>query len=61
MIQIEVTEADKEECRYWRYHHPDPLVQRRMEVVWLKSQNLPHKEIYRLVDVTDDTITAYLR
>jgi hypothetical protein len=33
---------------YERYRHPSPLVQKRMEVVYLKSQAVPHQEIARL-------------
>jgi hypothetical protein len=25
LIQIEFAEADIEEFKYWRFHHPDPL------------------------------------
>jgi hypothetical protein len=28
------------EIRHDRYHHPHPRVQRKMEVLWLKSQGL---------------------
>ena len=26
-------------------HHPEPIVQRKMTVLWLKQQGLPHHEI----------------
>ena len=32
-----------------------------MEVVWLKSQGLPHKQIAQLVGVCDNALTKYLR
>jgi hypothetical protein len=28
-----------------RYHHPHPRVQRKMEVLWLKSHALPHRVV----------------
>lgn len=34
-----------EEIAGARYGHPDPRVQERMEIVWLKSQNEPHGRI----------------
>ena len=44
---------------YERYHHPVPLVQRRMWALWLKSNNLPHGLIAKLVGVTENTIREY--
>ncbi|MGH3429282.1 MAG: helix-turn-helix domain-containing protein, partial [Mycobacteriales bacterium] len=38
--------------RHERYHHPHPRVQQKMEVLWLKSQGLPHETIARLADVS---------
>lgn len=44
-----------------RFSHPIPLVQRRMEALWLKSNNLPHAQIANIVDISDNTLTDYLR
>ena len=41
-MQLEFTPEILEELNYERYHHPLPLVQRRMEALWLKSHGLPH-------------------
>src|SRR5262245_47678870 len=43
-----------------RYHHPDPLVQRKMEVLWLKSHRLPHDEIAAYAGVSRRTVQRYL-
>jgi hypothetical protein len=40
MIQLELTETEIEALDYERYHHPHPQVQRKMEVLYLKSQGL---------------------
>lgn len=61
MITIEFTAADIEALNYERYHHPHPVVRRRMEVVWLKSQGLAHREIARLAAVSPNTVRSYLR
>ena len=37
-----------------RYTHPVPLVQRRMEALWLKSHNLPHSQIAQLVGICEN-------
>ncbi|MGH8716801.1 MAG: IS630 family transposase, partial [Burkholderiales bacterium] len=41
--------------------HPDSCVRLKMEVVWLKSQNLRHQESCRLTGVCSTTLTGYLR
>lgn len=61
MIKLAFTEAEKDELQYERHHHPYPDVRLKMEVIWLKSQNLPHREIGRLTGVGSTTLTAYLR
>ena len=44
-----------------RYSHPVPLVQRRMEALWLKSHNLPHAQIAELVGICENTIRDYFK
>jgi transposase len=44
-----------------RYSHPVPLVQRRMEALWLKSHDLPHAQIAQLVGVCDNTLRDYFQ
>src|SRR3954464_1833033 len=43
-----------------RYHHPDPRVQRKMEVLWLKSHGLNHDDIAAYADVSLRTVQRYL-
>ena len=43
-----------------RYHHPHPHVQRKMEVLWLKSHGLPHRQIPDLAGVSLRTAQRYL-
>ncbi|MGK7903813.1 MAG: hypothetical protein AB4352_20895 [Hormoscilla sp.] len=38
-------DEEKEQLNYLTYYHPNPRVRRKMEVLWLKSQNLNHKAI----------------
>jgi transposase len=56
--QIEFTPEQRETLNYERYHHPVPLVQRRMEVLWLKSHGLPHALIAQLAGVSENTLRA---
>jgi transposase len=44
-----------------RYHHPVPLVQRRREVLWLKSHGLAHQQLAKLAGVSENTVREYLR
>jgi transposase len=48
------------EIRHDRYHHPHPRVQRKMEVLWLKSQGLTHAAIADLADVSPRSVQRYL-
>ena len=42
-----------------RHSYPVPIVQRRMEALWLKSHNLPHSQIAALVGVCGNTLRDY--
>ena len=48
------------EIRHDRYHHPHPRVQRKMEVLWLKSLGLTHADIAELADVSPRSVQRYL-
>jgi transposase len=48
------------EIRQDRYHHPHPRVQRKMEVLWLKSRGLTHTDIAELADVSPRSVQRYL-
>ena len=61
MIQLSFTAEDIEQIHYYRFHHPHPRVQRKMEALYLKSQQYPYKEIAKLIRVTEPTILSYFR
>lgn len=44
-----------------RYQHPDPRVQERMEILWLKSKNESHERIAELANVSRSTVQRALR
>jgi transposase len=60
-LQLEFPPAIQEALNYERYHHPMPLVQRRMEALWLKSHELPHGQIAQLVNSTENTLRDYFQ
>lgn len=59
--RIEFTHEIIDTLNYERYHHPVPLVQRRMEALWLKSHNLPHGWIAKLAGVSENTTREYFQ
>ena len=61
MLQIQFTEEIIEKIAYERYHHPHPRVQRKMEVLYLKSQRLSHQMIKQLSRISENTLLKYLR
>jgi transposase len=60
MDKIEFTTAERETLHYWRFHHPHPRVQRKMEALYLKSQGLAPEEICRLCAISTTTFYRYL-
>jgi DNA-binding NarL/FixJ family response regulator len=60
-IQLEFTPEVIEALNYERFHHPVPLVQRRMEVLWLKSHGLTHDQIAKLGGVSETTMREYFQ
>ncbi len=59
--QLKIPPEIQEELNYERYRHPVPLVQRRMEVLWLKSHGLPHEQLAKLGGITENTVREYFR
>lgn len=58
-MRLEFTPEVKAILNEERYGHPVPLVQRRMEALWLKSHDLPHAQIANLVGVCENTLRDY--
>jgi transposase len=59
--QLEFTPAIQEALNSERYHQPLPVVQRRMEAVWVKSHGLPHGQIAQVVNITENTLRDYFQ
>src|SRR4051795_9413025 len=60
MRSVTFTEDDLRAIAYDRYHHPDPLVQRKMEVLWLKHHGETHERIATLAGVSRSSVPRYL-
>lgn len=61
MLKIDFTTQEVEALHYYRFHHPHPRVQLRMEVLYLKNLNLPHHHICRIAGISPNTLRSYLR
>lgn len=59
--ELEFTPEIIDMLNYERYHYLVPMVQRRMEVLWLKSHNLPHAQIAKLGGVSENTMRDYFQ
>ena len=46
--------------RYWRFHHPHPLVQLKMEVALLRSQGVSNEQIQHICGISKATLYRYL-
>ncbi len=60
-IQLEFTPEIQAALEQARYQYPHPMVQRRMETLWLKSHDLPHAQIAELAGVSENTMRDYFR
>jgi len=61
MIRIEFSEAEIERLREERFKHPNPRVQLKMEVLYLKSQGLKHGQICDICRISKVTLAGYLK
>jgi len=61
MIKLEFTLEEIDALELERYHHPDPKVQKKMEALYLKSQQVEHQEICRLCRLSEPTLVTYLK
>src|SRR5262245_62922069 len=60
MREFTFSDEDLKAIAHDRYHHPHPHVQRKMEVLWLKSHALPHQQIADLAGVSLRTVQRHL-
>lgn len=61
MYHCEFSTEEQRKIRYQRYHHADPVVRKRMTILWHKQNGLPHHQIAKLSDAAPNTVTATIR
>jgi transposase len=60
MPTLSFSKEDLRAIAHDRYHYPDPRVQQKMEVLWLKSQGLPQHRVAAYAGVFRRTVQRYL-
>jgi transposase len=60
MLKIDFTTEEIKALRHWRFHHPHPKVQLKMEVLYLTSQGVESEEVIRLCRISPATFYRYL-
>ena len=60
MIEVSFTEESIEQLFRERYEHPHPLIQRRMEALYLKSQGLKNLQIAKILRMSRRTLQKWL-
>jgi transposase len=61
MYHCEFSTEDQRHIQYQRYHHHDPVVRKRMTILWHKHCGLPHHQIAKFSDAAPNTVTATIR
>jgi transposase len=61
MLDVLVSEEDKEKAKNGRFEHPDVHVQKRLHVLYFKSLGYAHKDICLLAGVSYTTIETILK
>ena len=62
MLTLNISSTDLEITRYERFGYPCPIVQKRLQTLFIKSTtNLSHKMIACIVGIHADTVTDYIR
>ena len=60
MLKLEFSPEEIAALYHWRFHHLHPHVQLKMEVVYLRSQQLESKQIQRMCGISKATFYRYL-
>ena len=61
MYRCQFSTDEQHQIRHARHAHPDPIVRKRMAILWHKHHGLPHAQIAELCDAAPNTVTATIR
>ena len=58
---IHISEADAKAAKYESFHHPEPLVQKRMQCLRLKYRRYENQQIAAILEISRNTVCNYLK
>ena len=61
MMNLLLSPESIAELGFYRFHHPHPRVQLKMEVLLLKARGLRHDQIANIAGVCENTVRSYLK
>lgn len=61
MIQIEISDLDRNKAKTDRFEHPDVYVQKRLHILYLKALEYSHKAICEIVGISYTTMEHVLK
>ena len=61
MIRIEFSQEEIDALDYERYHYPLPMIQKRAEALFLKSQGYKHQDIRCICRICKTSLATYLK
>jgi len=61
MMRLNFTEDKRSQIEHLRFHHPNPKIRRRYEVLWLKCLGYQNVEIAKIANVHHDTVTEFTK
>ncbi len=60
MTTYQISETDQAYANYERFYYPDPRIQKRFHVLWLKGQGYLNIDIAHIVSIHRNTVKTYL-
>jgi transposase len=61
MYHCQLSVEDQHRIQVQRYRHPDPIIRKRLTILWHKHHGLPHHEIAKLSSASLNTVTTTIR
>jgi len=61
MIKIMFTKEESALLKKEKEYNPFPIIRKKCEVLYLKSQDFKHKEIQEIIGISHSTVTGYVK
>lgn len=56
---FKISKKDLKEVKYLKYHHLDPIVRRRCDIIFLRHLGYSRKEVASIAEVHPDTVSSF--